>query len=227
MDLKKKIKEELKLNINDGIELKTIINETTLKRVLKHINEHDSVIITAFRHRMIDCNEEYSESTGDVVSKRENYEKNRKLKAILLKLGYQVTHVIGSYIEGYNTDLAKEVKEDSFFTLNAKDDPDFIKNMVKLGEIFCQDSIIIIPKGGEGTYLYGTNNSSFPGYHQKAEKGKLIPDKENEFMTRVRKKPFYFADKKNETRQYEDYSRNGKLVISQLASKILKEHFSK
>ena len=55
----------------------------------------------------------------------ENFERNKQLKAVMLNKGYGVTSVDGTYIEDFGTDAAKEVKEDSFFVVNLKDDPKF------------------------------------------------------------------------------------------------------
>jgi hypothetical protein len=64
----------------------------------------------------------------------ENYERNRQLKAVLLNKGYGVTDVDGTYVEDFGTDAAKEVKEDSFFVVNLKDDPNFKDTITGLGE---------------------------------------------------------------------------------------------
>ena len=61
--------------------------------------EHDSAVLTAFRN-------EYSN--------KENYERNRELKANLLSMDYGVTKVDGSYIENFETPQAVEVSEQSF-----------------------------------------------------------------------------------------------------------------
>ncbi len=62
--------------------------ESSLSRLYKHMTEHDSAILSAFR---------------DEFTKKENYERNRELKARLLERGYGVTKVAGSYIENFQT----------------------------------------------------------------------------------------------------------------------------
>lgn len=89
-----------------------------------------------------------------------------------------------------------EVSEESLFCVNLKDDPSFVANMEELGRLFCQDSILIIPRGAEGTYLLGTNNSGYPGLGKKVPKGKLRLGKRSKFMTKISKnRPFRFDDK--------------------------------
>ena len=83
------------------------------------MTEHDSAILSAFR---------------DEFTKKENYERNRELKARLLERGYGVTKVAGSYIENFQTPKAMEVSEESFFVSNRKDDPQFIEVISGLGE---------------------------------------------------------------------------------------------
>ena len=63
-----------------------------------------------------------------------------------------------------------------------------------LGKKFCQDSVLIIPKGGQGAYLHGTNNSEFPGLDQKIMVGDLKMGGEDEFMTKVGNRPFTFGE---------------------------------
>ena len=68
-------------------EWRGFVNESGLSRIYKHIEEHDCVIITAFRddaNESDDCREK-AEIGGD------NMERNRDLKATLLGLGYGVT----------------------------------------------------------------------------------------------------------------------------------------
>ena len=53
---------------------------------------------------------------------------------------------------------------------------------------------MVVPKGGEGAYLHGTNNSEFPGYGQRVEAGDLSFGREKEFMTKVRGRPVAFTE---------------------------------
>ncbi len=123
----------------------------------------------------------------------ENYERNRQLKAVLLNKGYGVTDVDGTYVEDFGTDAAKEVKEDSFFVVNLKNDPNFKDTITGLGEHFCQDSVLFVPRGGEQSYLIGTNDADFPGYGNEEETGEFLGGKEGEFMTRVGKSSDQFG----------------------------------
>ena len=132
---------------------------------------------------------------------------------------YGVTNVDGSYIEDFNTPEAYEVAEDSFFVVNLKDDPDFAKYIVILGEDFCQDAVLIIPKGGQGAYLHGTNNSEFPGYGRRVQAGDLSFGREKEFMTKVGGRPMAFTE---ELETYKKLSRAGRMTVKAIAKKILK-----
>jgi len=89
--------------------------------------EHTSAILSAFR-------EEYTN--------KENYERNRKLKADLLSKGYGVAAV--------------KLSEQSLFVVNLKDDKDFNSTIANLGHEWEQDSVLIIPKDGKDAYLYGS-----------------------------------------------------------------------
>ena len=83
----------------------TLLNESSLSRVYRHIQEHDCVIITAFR----DDTEDETNCTERSVSGGDNKERNRDLKATLLGLGYGVTAVDGSYVEQFITDYVEDL----------------------------------------------------------------------------------------------------------------------
>jgi len=179
---------------------KQFLNEMSgLSRVYGHIMEHDSAILSAFRN-------EYTN--------KENYDRSRYLKAGLLSEGYSVTKVKGTYIENFKTDKAVEVAEQSLFVLNNRDGAQFEDKIISLGEEFEQDSVLIIPQGGKGAYLYGTREGNeFPPYQQTEVVGDLKMGEEDEFMTRVNKRPFTF---KEELETYEKLSRNSKWALKKM-----------
>jgi len=198
-------------------EWRQFLNESSLSRLYRHMMAHDTAIITAYRGDPNDDSNcvDKSQATEDSTNKL----RNRDLKATLMALGYGVTSVDGSYIENFNTPEAYEVAEHSFFVVNLEDNPDFAEYIVILGEDFCQDAVLIIPKGGQGAYLHGTNNSEFPGYGQKVQAGELSFGREKEFMTKVRDRPMAFTE---ELETYKQLSRAGRMVAKAIAKKILK-----
>jgi len=207
---------------------KYVISESSLSRVLQHIENHDCATITAFRSNPDDLSrcvlpekEEVEEAKKDILSK--NKLRNRDLKASLLDKGYGVTNVVGSYVENFMEENSIEVKEDSLFVVNLKDSPDFFSTIEKLGKIFCQDSVLIIPKGGQGAYLLGTNKSEFPGLGNKEIVGDFVGGKEKEFMTRVRDRPFAFTSlKEYKLETFQDHSKNARWAIRSISEKVLK-----
>tara|TARA_B100000214_G_scaffold363464_1_gene328996 strand:- start:4601 stop:5227 length:627 start_codon:yes stop_codon:yes gene_type:complete len=194
------------------------ISESSLSRVHRHMEQRETAVITAFRGDIQDsskCTERAdTPSEGD-----DNLSRNRDLKAALLSLGYGVTKAKGSYIENFNTPEAFEVSEDSMFVVNLEDDPSFVDSITTLGEKYCQDSVLIIPKGAEGAYLMGTNNSEFPGYGNKIEVGERDFGREKEFMTKVRNRPFTFGEG---LETYKKLSRNERMAVKAIAKKVLK-----
>ena len=165
-----------------------VLNESTLNRIHSHVMKHDCSVITAFRNSFVNCLDD--DNDEERLNIRTNKNINKTLKAALLSLGYGVTEVKGTYIENYLSDNEIEVKEDSYFVVNLKDDPDFVDNIIKMGEILCQDTVLIIKKGGENNYMVGTNNAPFPGYGKILNLGKFKPGFENKFMTKVGGRPF-------------------------------------
>ena len=122
------------------------LNESGLSRVHQHISAHDTAVITAFRNDPSSdegCYNAKPPAEQEESPLKANKARNKNLKAVLLKMGYGVTRVDGSYIENFDdVDNRKEVSEESFFVVNLKDDPDFNNNINRLGQMFCQDSVL-------------------------------------------------------------------------------------
>jgi hypothetical protein len=188
-----------------------VLNESYLNRIHSHIMKHDCAVITAFRNKLINC---MSEDNGDKLNISDNKMRNKRLKSALLSLGYGVTSVEGTYIENYMSDNQVEVKEDSYFVVNLTDNPNFISHIKKLGEMFCQDSVMIVEQGGNNNYLFGTNKSDFPGYGEKIELGHFKPGIEAEFMTKVNGRPFALES-------FGDLQINSKRIVKEFAKPIL------
>lgn len=201
-----------------------VIQESSLSRVHQHVMEHECAVITAFRGDPSDhgnCAHDAPASLQGQNLKTLDVNKlnNRDLKASLLKLGYGVTAVDGTFVENFNTPQAVEVKEDSLLVVNLNDDADFYENIKMLGKKYCQDSVLIIPQGGKGVYLYGTNNSQFPGLDQEVTVGDMVFGRSAEFMTKIGNRPF----STNESLQtYSKLSRLEKMAVTAIAQKILK-----
>jgi len=205
------------------------LNESSLSRIHQHTQEHDTAILTAHRAAPDDsegCITDLPASGQEEASSRKmNQERNRELKALLLRKGYGVTRVDGSYIENFSdADPLKrvEVSESSFFVVNLSDSPDFAADMKDLGELYCQDSILIIPQGGKGAYLYGTNDTSFPGLGNTETVGDFGAGKEAEFMSRIRGRPFTFKEA-NEMETFDSLSRNAKWVVAKIAERLTRK----
>ena len=164
------------------------LNESGLSRVHQHISAHDTAVITAFRNDPSSdegCYNAKPPAEQEESPLKANKARNKNLKAVLLKMGYGVTRVDGSYIENFDdVDNRKEVSEESFFVVNLKDDPDFNNNINRLGQMFCQDSVLLIPQGGDAAFLLGTNET-WPGLGEKEPVGRFEGGKEAEFMSRV------------------------------------------
>ena len=193
----------------------------SMSRVHQHITEHDSALLTAHRADPLDMSACLEDAVESGTSNQERY---RELKAVLLDLGHGVRKVKGSFIENYgNLEKQVEVKEDSLFVVNLKDDPAFVEQIIKFGKRYCQDAVLIIPQGGDSTYLYGTNNTDFPGLDSSVEVGSFIGGEEAEFMTRVRNRPFTFKEEKEQfvLETYESHSRNARWAIRSIAKKVM------
>jgi len=223
-------KSELEQLIKEEITNSLKVNESSLNRIYSHILQHDCAVITAFRKKLNNCisknswsisellllpgDEAKDDSEEVVLNTSQNKKRNQELKSTLLKLGYSVTSVKGTYIEDYMSENAIEVKEDSYFVVNIKDDPQFKNNIANLGKNYCQDSVIIIEKGGNNNILYGTNYNSFPGAKKKYQLGKFKPGVESEFMTKVGNRPFTLES-------YDSLQINSKRIVTELSRHIV------
>lgn len=204
--------------------VREVIQESSLSRIHQHVSEHDCAIITAFRGDPADhgncVHDAPATYQGENLKTLDiNKLNNRDLKAVLLKLGFGVTAVDGTFVENFDTPDAVEVKEDSLFVVNLNDDPSFYDQIKLLGKKYCQDSVLIVPQGGKDVKLYGTNNSQFPGLDQEIPVGNMKYGRSAEFMTKIRNRPIS-TNEGLET--YNKLPRLQRMAVSAIANKILK-----
>ena len=173
-----------------------IINEVSLSRLFKHMIDHDTGIISAYRGK--ECDKKDPEKAVKKYTKKENQERNRKLLALLQSMNYDVISVKGAYIENYGTDKAYEVNEHSFFVVDRNDKKNLRTILPKLGKHFNQDSIIYILHGGHKAQLIGTkddeysNENSYPKLRKVVSYNNIKFGEKSEFMTRTSNRPFFF-----------------------------------
>ena len=178
--------------------------ESGLSRLWDKTQRHTCGAITAFR----------GEKTNKV-----NKQNNQKLLVYLQSKGYSVTKIDGSYIENYRDDEQKEedlarqsggeymnidpeihVDESSFFVCNQKvegDDGGELESvLVKMGEHFDQDSIMVIPFGGKGAYLVGTTRrENWLPYGETSPVGNgKWGKKSGQFYSKIKGREFAFEE---------------------------------
>ncbi len=149
------------------------IEEGGLSRLLSHSSNHDIALITAFR--------------GD-YSKKDNLKRNQELKSALMGKSYGTTQVEGGYVEEEHG----MVKEASYFVVNLNDVPfdEFKNDMIELGKQFNQDSVLIIPKEGEG----GAFDSKTGDLAYGPFNGEVTLNDVEDFYTRIRGQKFKFKE---------------------------------
>ena len=206
-------------------EWRKYLTESGLSRVRKHIMEHDCAILTGFREDptdMSNCTEQAIEAGKEDT----NMSRNRELKAVMLRSGYGVTKVSGTWVEDFGLPTAKEHQEKSLFVVNLEDDPLFIERIIELGERYCQDAVLVLPAGGKGVYLIGTNNSEFPGLGEKIDQGNVkFGVEDTEFKTRVKGRPFSASPDEDLTEDLDTYDKLS--GWSRMATKGLQDTFKK
>ena len=217
-----------------------LINEAGLARIRQDMLDYDTAFITAFRDDVDDkteCvfipppKEEIDEGKKENYMQyryRQNYKKNRRnnrdLSAYLLSRGYGIKGLQGSYIENFNDPpkIPKEVKEASFFVTNLNNDPEFFDEIIDLGKRYCQDSVILVPKGEEG-YIYGTNKGRYPGLDQKETLGEFVGGQTAQFMSRIGGRPFHMKEEQGDLKRYSDYSPKQKQAIKLTGNRVSRE----
>jgi hypothetical protein len=150
------------------------------------MEKYDCAVLSAFKTSLTSCD---GDEIGFNLNIIDDVSRNKHLKAALMRLGYGVTNIIGNYVQLFLLDNQIDVKEGSFFVVNLSNDPMFIKNIKKLGEVFCQDSVLIFECGGHHNYFVGTNKSNFPGYGEVISVGTFNPATESD-LTGFRSQSF-------------------------------------
>ncbi|MFA5152992.1 MAG: hypothetical protein WC554_10560 [Clostridia bacterium] len=182
------------------------LKESSLSKIVSYIQKYDTGTITA-------CRAKYTH--------KENQQRNYSLEAHLASRAYIIISAKGVYIEDFNTPDATEVKENIFFVVDFKKTGKLKKVLQTYGEKFDQDSILFIPKGGEESLLIGTNHSAkFPGYGKVIKYPVLkLGKNNNEFLTRVNGRPFYFTDKIDSIKESYCGNNSGRFVANEIAKK--------
>ncbi len=208
--------------------MKKEINETSISRLLERNEKFDCCFITAFR-LTDNCD------MGRPYTKRENMARNYSLELKLARSWYSVTRVIGTY-----EDKGKKQKEISFFVVDDRVDEDdslkkrqeytkeFLEDMLYLGELYEQDSILFLPKGSilgkAKPILYGTNDcprAIGKGNKEYFNGGSRINKTSKLYTTIVNGKPMYFEMGVNEV--YGAQTGLGNLGLAILANKPWKD----
>lgn len=179
------------------------LNESSLSRVWRQTQEHDSGTISAYRSAK-ECGE------GEKYAKVENKKRNNILASKLKIMGYGITKVKGTYIENYGSDNEIPVKEESFLVVDINDKGSLKRDLVELGDMFEQDSITFSKPSGE-YYLISTNRCSngYPGFGRigvEKKLGKSMFGEKGQFYSMVNGRPFIFESIQNRIRTIVDHT---------------------
>lgn len=168
---------------------KEVLKESSINRLIKHSNEYDCGAITAFR---------VNDKQGNPYTHKQNQQRNRSLRLLLTSKGYSIISIRGKYFESN----ANEPKyEDSYFVIDRKETGNLKEDLMTLGELFEQDSVLFIPKG-EKPYLIGTSKNVGEDalqYGEKLEFDKYKYGEEGEYYTTfVNDRPFFLESVQEE-----------------------------
>lgn len=198
---------------------KATLNEKSLNRIEKYVQDNEIAIITAWRNRFVNMTDKTDTpnhikaqrgkrsvkidtkipfEAGEEFTTTEKKYYNKKLQAALLSYGYGVTKVRGRWHENMSKPTDTD-DEESFFVVNLprKDgsiDEHFKERIFELSEKTNQDAFTYSPKGTMKGFAIGTNNSSWPGYGQSVELGDFMKNITAQAMTLVGNKGFSFVN---------------------------------
>ena len=147
---------------------KTLLDESSLGRVLQHTKGRNIGMITAHR----------SENSA-----KENNARNKELEGHIRKAGFGFIKVKGRYIENHGTPEARAVDEHSYLVVGKKgDDGGHLLGFLKRhGEKYGQDSVLHKSAKESTAKLHGTREGGFPGKGQTHEVGEFHPNRAGEF----------------------------------------------
>lgn len=163
----------------------SMLDEGSLSRLWKHTTERNIGMLTAYRGR-------YPVS--------ENKKRNAKLQADIRSAGFGFFRVEGHYIEGYGSEVEKDVKEQSFLVIGeiGNDNGKLKGFLKKWGAKYNQDSVFYKSFDNKGM-LIGTqskdedgNAVDFPGMGTEYKVGDFHPMKMGQFYSKMKGKPFVF-----------------------------------
>lgn len=180
-----------------------ILDETSFKRLEKHIQNNDVCFISGSRHE----NEP-----------KENLELTKELANDLRHLGYGFTKIKGGYIEDKGLPTEKVVEEISFAVFNNNDKweyhIDFKKDMLGLCRKYKQNAILLKMKNEKAGYYKG--NGELDG----DEFTTITKDNVGEYYSKLNKTKFSFVETDNE---FENYSKFEHTFSSKVLGNILRK----
>lgn len=127
------------------------IYESSINRILSHMEDKDMAMITAFRT---------DPELG--LSNKDNEERNKKLESDLNVLGYKgYTKVIGFWNETPDIPESKPTREETFLVLNVgnRDFNEFLEDMVGLQLRYDQQGIMLWNHEDKKAYLTGESGN--------------------------------------------------------------------
>nr|CAI9751355.1 hypothetical protein DGKKSRWO_DGKKSRWO_CDS_0074 [uncultured phage]CAI9752241.1 hypothetical protein CVNMHQAP_CVNMHQAP_CDS_0074 [uncultured phage] len=126
----------------------TQISESSLNRVLSHLNDRDVAMITAFRT---------DPSLG--YSNTENIKRNKELESDLRLLGYTgYTKITGYWDETPDVENSEPTKEESYLVLNTgSSSEEFVDDLVGLANKYDQQGVMIWDHNNKVASVYDDN----------------------------------------------------------------------
>jgi len=174
------------------------LQESSLSRVWQYVNDgYDVGFISAFK-------------LGKTW--RENMAAHKKLRADLLKKGYGVTKLVGTYTYGDNDE--NTAKELSYMVVDLKGTGNLMDDLKKMIRKYDQESFLFA-KNGKGFLVY-QNGKVDPI-------GSLNPGRVNKYYSsRVGGRPFVF-ESVSEVEEFRSLPPYGKIAVDKTVSMTLDE----
>ena len=155
----------------------------------KSINQPE---LSSLSGAMLKCDVGVITAFVEINSSAENNEKMRQLQAFLLNIKYNVTRVLGSYVQDFSGDSNKSLIE-YFFVADQMHAGRLKDDLIAAGTFFGQDSIVFKAVGNSAK-LYGTLASAdcVPGHGAVLDLGVAEDVVDAELFSKITGRAFSF-----------------------------------
>lgn len=173
-----------------------LLGENSISRLIKHNTLHDCGVISAFIPGPDRSDTKKYPQTGAGknklyhelnLHKKEMMKRDKSLLNELRSSGYNVMRVRGAYT--YET--GEMDREQSWFVVDKNDTGSLKQDLIKLGSKFGQESILYLPKDGNGYFIWTKpNHENKVGWVSPLKRGSAYGTSSGGYFSEIGNRPF-------------------------------------